>query len=179
MSGDTWLDQHSLYIFFFTISSGFNDFVFGSWQSTEEDMTSGQLRRRCNKCVNCLKPDCRKCTNCLDMKKYGGPGRMKQSCEERLCTEYWGPGKKRKPNEKITLVRFFFSLSLSVSLSRLQYTVNSKWVWSGNTTITNCRQPHGTARKSRSTISGHQEDKLSKATSSPFPIKMIAILEWT
>ena len=56
---------------------------------------------------------------------------------------------------------------------------NSKWVWSGNTTITNCRQPRGTARKSRSTITRHQEDKLSKAISSLFPIKMIAILEWT
>ena len=47
---------------------------------------------------------------------------------------------------------------------------NSKWVWSGNTTITNRRQPHGTTRKSRSTITRHQEDK-SKATSSLFPIK--------
>ena len=56
---------------------------------------------------------------------------------------------------------------------------NSKWVWSGNTTITNCRPPRGTARKSRSTITRHQEDKLSKAISSLFPIKMIAILEWT
>ena len=56
---------------------------------------------------------------------------------------------------------------------------NSKWVWSGNTTITNCRQPRGTARKSRSTITRHQQDKLSKAISSLFPIKMIAILEWT
>ena len=56
---------------------------------------------------------------------------------------------------------------------------NSKWVWSGNTTITNRRQPHGTARKSRSTITRQQEDKLSKATSSLFPIKMIEILEWT
>ena len=56
---------------------------------------------------------------------------------------------------------------------------NCKWVWSGNTTITNCRQPRGTARKSRSTITRHQEDKLSKAISSLFPIKMIAILEWT
>ena len=37
----------------------------------------------------------------------------------------------------------------------------------------------GTTRKSRSTITRHQEDKLSKATSSLFPIKMIAILEWT
>ena len=44
---------------------------------------------------------------------------------------------------------------------------------------TNYRQPHGTARKSRSTITRHQEDKLSKTTSSLFPIKMIAILEWT
>ena len=58
-------------------------------------------------------------------------------------------------------------------------TKKSKWVWSGNTTITNCRQPRGTARKSRSTITRHQEDKLSKAISSLFPIKMIAILEWT
>ena len=43
----------------------------------------------------------------------------------------------------------------------------------------NSRQPRGTARKSRSTITRHQEDKLSKATSPLFPIKMIAILEWT
>ena len=56
---------------------------------------------------------------------------------------------------------------------------NSKWVWSGNTTITNRRQPGGTTKKSRSTITTHQEDKLSKATSSLFPIKMITILEWT
>ena len=54
---------------------------------------------------------------------------------------------------------------------------NSKWVWSGNTTITNRRQPCGSARKSHSTIMRHQEDKLSKATSSLFPIKMIAILD--
>ena len=40
-------------------------------------------------------------------------------------------------------------------------------------------QPRGTARKSRSTITRHQEDKLSKATSSLFPIKMIATLEQT
>ena len=50
---------------------------------------------------------------------------------------------------------------------------NSKWVWSGNFTITNCRQPCGTARKSPSTITRHQEDKLSKAISSLFPIIVI------
>ena len=47
------------------------------------------------------------------------------------------------------------------------------------TTITNRKQPRGTARKSRSTITRHQEAKLSKATSSLFPVKMIAILELT
>ena len=36
--------------------------------------------------------------------------------------------------------------------------------------------PRGRAAE---TIARHQEDKLSKATSSLFPIKMIAILEWT
>ena len=43
-------------------------------------------------------------------------------------------------------------------------------------TADNLMAPRG---KSRSTIMRHQEDKLSKATSSLFPIKMIALLEWT
>ena len=73
---------------------------------------------------------------------------------------------------------------LRLILDKFRYTFlghakNSKWVWSWNTTIINCRQPCGTARKSRSTTTRHQEDKPSKATSSLFPIKMIAILEWT
>ena len=38
---------------------------------------------------------------------------------------------------------------------------------------------HRTVRKSHTTLTGHQEDKLSKAVSSLFPIKMIAKLELT
>ena len=38
---------------------------------------------------------------------------------------------------------------------------------------------HGTARKSHTTITRHQEDKPGKPTSSLFPTKMIAKLEWT
>ena len=56
---------------------------------------------------------------------------------------------------------------------------NMKWGWSGYTTISNRRQTHGTARKSHTTITRHQEDKLSKVTSSLLPINMIAKLEWT
>ena len=48
-----------------------------------------------------------------------------------------------------------------------------------NTPITNCRQTRGTARKYHTTITRDQEDKLSNAISSPFPIKIIAKLEWT
>ena len=40
-------------------------------------------------------------------------------------------------------------------------------------------QTNDTARKSHTTITRHQEDKQSKATSSLFPIKMIAKLELT
>ena len=36
-----------------------------------------------------------------------------------------------------------------------------------------------TARKSFTTITRQQEDKLSKASNSVFPMKMIAKLEWT
>ncbi|XP_022085617.1 lysine-specific demethylase 2A-like isoform X2 [Acanthaster planci] len=42
-------------------------------------------RTRCRKCENCLSQDCRNCHFCRDMKKYGGPGRMKQSCVARQC----------------------------------------------------------------------------------------------
>ena len=74
---------------------------------------------------------------------------------------------------------YFLFMWAELAWAELFFAQNSKWVWSGNTTITNCRQPRGTARKSRSIITSYQEDKLSKATSSLFPIKMIAILEWT
>ena len=45
--------------------------------------------------------------------------------------------------------------------------------------MTNCRQTCGIVRKSHTAITTHQEDKQSKATSSLFPIDMIAKLEWT
>ena len=54
-----------------------------------------------------------------------------------------------------------FLVSLIVLLKQTFYK-NSKWVWSGNTTITNCRPNHCNARKSHTSITWHQEDKLSK-----------------
>ncbi|XP_021003614.3 LOW QUALITY PROTEIN: lysine-specific demethylase 2B [Parasteatoda tepidariorum] len=42
-------------------------------------------RTRCKKCEACLRADCGECHFCKDMKKFGGPGRMKQSCISRQC----------------------------------------------------------------------------------------------
>uniref|UniRef100_UPI00398EF429 lysine-specific demethylase 2B-like isoform X2 n=1 Tax=Pristiophorus japonicus TaxID=55135 RepID=UPI00398EF429 len=49
--------------------------------------TSGARRRRtrCRKCEACLRTECGECHFCKDMKKFGGPGRMKQSCIKRQC----------------------------------------------------------------------------------------------
>ncbi|GAB6031109.1 hypothetical protein CHUAL_007917 [Chamberlinius hualienensis] len=42
-------------------------------------------RTRCKKCEACLRADCGDCHFCKDMKKFGGAGRMKQSCISRQC----------------------------------------------------------------------------------------------
>ena len=56
---------------------------------------------RCMSCSSCLKPDCRKCKYCLDMKKYGGPGVKKQSCEFRpKCVANDKESAKEKKTEK-------------------------------------------------------------------------------
>ncbi|KAM8924457.1 lysine-specific demethylase 2A isoform 2-T2 [Pelodytes ibericus] len=51
--------------------------------------SSGARRRRvrCRKCKACLQRECGTCHYCKDMKKFGGPGRMKQSCVLRQCIE--------------------------------------------------------------------------------------------
>jgi F-box/leucine-rich repeat protein 10/11 len=48
---------------------------------------AGNRRRRvrCKNCEACMGGDCRMCVYCRDMIKYGGPGRMKQTCEKRRC----------------------------------------------------------------------------------------------
>ena len=42
-------------------------------------------RRRCMKCEGCLQHECGHCNFCMDMKKYGGPGRLKKACVRRVC----------------------------------------------------------------------------------------------
>ena len=65
-----------------------------------KEVVSGR-KGRCMSCSSCLKPDCRKCKYCLDMKKYGGPGVKKQSCELRpKCVANDRESAKKKKIEK-------------------------------------------------------------------------------
>ncbi|XP_060783320.1 lysine-specific demethylase 2A isoform X4 [Neoarius graeffei] len=42
-------------------------------------------RVRCKRCEACRRAECGDCTYCRDMKKFGGPGRLKKSCIRRQC----------------------------------------------------------------------------------------------
>lgn len=42
-------------------------------------------RVRCRECEPCTRADCGDCYFCRDMKKFGGPGRKKQTCVSRQC----------------------------------------------------------------------------------------------
>ncbi|XP_048476851.1 lysine-specific demethylase 2A [Rhincodon typus] len=46
---------------------------------------SRRRRTRCKRCEACRRSECGVCHYCRDMKKFGGPGRMKQSCVLRQC----------------------------------------------------------------------------------------------
>ena len=51
---------------------------------------SPRLRtRRCGSCPGCQAGDCRECAKCLDMVRYGGLGKLKQSCSLRICSNLY------------------------------------------------------------------------------------------
>ena len=79
------------------------------------------------------------------------------------------------PNDKLILRMFAPSRNAAIEGGRFSHPAffSLKHPHTG----THRRPPHGTVRKRHSTITRHQEDKLSKATSSLFPIRIIAILE--
>uniref|UniRef100_A0A1A7XUH1 [histone H3]-dimethyl-L-lysine(36) demethylase n=1 Tax=Iconisemion striatum TaxID=60296 RepID=A0A1A7XUH1_9TELE len=42
-------------------------------------------RVRCKRCAGCCRKECGACQYCHDMRKFGGPGRMKKGCMMRQC----------------------------------------------------------------------------------------------
>lgn len=54
-------------------------------KNNEKRMSYKNHRRRrvrCKTCEACIGGDCKNCVYCKDMTKYGGPGKMKQTCEK-------------------------------------------------------------------------------------------------
>uniref|UniRef100_H2Y539 [histone H3]-dimethyl-L-lysine(36) demethylase n=1 Tax=Ciona savignyi TaxID=51511 RepID=H2Y539_CIOSA len=52
----------------------------------KKSSSASRVRRvRCKQCEACQRGDCRECVFCKDMRKYGGPGTMKQTCVLRRC----------------------------------------------------------------------------------------------
>nr|XP_046261611.1 lysine-specific demethylase 2A isoform X4 [Scatophagus argus] len=54
---------------------------------TKRSSISALRRRRvrCKRCAACCRKECGNCHYCHDMRKFGGPGRMKKSCIMRQC----------------------------------------------------------------------------------------------
>uniref|UniRef100_A0A6Q2XRZ1 Lysine (K)-specific demethylase 2Aa n=1 Tax=Esox lucius TaxID=8010 RepID=A0A6Q2XRZ1_ESOLU len=56
--------------------------------STQPASSMSVLRRRrvrCKRCEACVRTECGDCNFCRDMKKFGGPGKLKQTCVLRQC----------------------------------------------------------------------------------------------
>ena len=51
-------------------------------------LSSRKRGRGCGDCPGCLRDDCGKCTYCKDKPKFGGPGRKKQRCALRVCSNF-------------------------------------------------------------------------------------------
>ena len=81
---------------------------------------------------------------------------------------------------QIVILTYFQIKNIQLK-NRIDFFLVSKGngVWSGNTTITHCKPTHGTARKGNRalTVTRHQEDNCSRATSYLYRIKIIAGLE--
>lgn len=63
--------------------------------------------RRCGDCAACHRTeDCARCDFCKDMKKFGGPNRIRQKCRLRQCMNFGIPAVKTLLAEEETVTRF-------------------------------------------------------------------------
>ncbi|KAJ8301982.1 hypothetical protein KUTeg_020969 [Tegillarca granosa] len=59
------------------------------WAHRDKDKGRKKSTRRCGECVNCHKTeDCGRCDFCKDMKKFGGPNKIRQKCRLRQCINF-------------------------------------------------------------------------------------------
>lgn len=60
-------------------------------------------RRRCGVCDNCKQADCGLCMYCRDKPRFGGPGKLKQSCLKRKCTRLGSSSKQLTGKQWVAL----------------------------------------------------------------------------
>ncbi|XP_066253971.1 DNA (cytosine-5)-methyltransferase PliMCI-like [Euwallacea similis] len=59
--------------------------LFPDQMANNNNQKKAPKKQKCGVCEACQSPDCGQCTFCKDMLKFGGPGKMKQSCKSRKC----------------------------------------------------------------------------------------------
>ena len=63
-------------------------------EDDEEDKGDNRKKRRgrgCGACPGCVRSDCGNCQYCKDKPKFGGPGKKKQRCSFRVCSNFVSP----------------------------------------------------------------------------------------
>ena len=61
--------------------------MFCMTQAESPVLSKRRRHSRCGVCAGCVKKDCGDCSHCKDKKKFGGPGKKKQACSARKCTQ--------------------------------------------------------------------------------------------
>lgn len=61
----------------------------GKLREAENDEWRRKSSRRCEQCLACQRTeDCGRCDFCKDMKKFGGPNKIRQKCRLRQCSNF-------------------------------------------------------------------------------------------
>lgn len=76
-------------------------------------------------CDGCQMQDCGKCSHCRDMIKFGGPGRKKQACILRKCTNKGNYGDKCTVKYCIVIHTGIKEVEKQVSSSQCQDITNN------------------------------------------------------
>ncbi|XP_077380334.1 lysine (K)-specific demethylase 2Aa isoform X4 [Festucalex cinctus] len=88
-------------------------------QKPSSSMSVLRRRRvRCKRCEACMRAECGDCNFCRDMKKFGGPGKLKQTCVLRQCLSPGLPLSAvceicKEPNQEETGDQFFMLMECS------------------------------------------------------------------
>jgi len=98
-----------------------SDIPKGNWKCCECAAVEYKRKMKCGECEACRREDCGECLHCKDKPKFGGPGRMKQTCILRNCPykRFAPPASQTpKPMSKKEMQRKFEEASSSITRKR-------------------------------------------------------------